>query len=59
VDSTGRPVVFADKGFRLQVPVALAAGRYEQLTDEELEEHYFDIRAEVRRRNAKYLADSC
>lgn len=35
---------------RLQVPVALAAGLYEHLTDEELNDHYNDITAERARR---------
>lgn len=35
---------------RLQVPLALAAGLYEKLTDEELFDHYCDIQAEYIRR---------
>lgn len=54
--SVGQPVVFADRGFRLQVPVALAAGQYERLTDEELEDHYNDIAAERQRRASKASA---
>lgn len=45
VDKDGRISLFD-----LQVPLALALGLYEKLTDEELEEHFYDIRAEVRRR---------
>lgn len=36
---------------RLQVPVALATGQYEKLTDEELDEHAADIEAERTRRS--------
>ena len=46
---------------RLQVPVAIAAGLLERLTEEELLEHYYDIRAEIQRRGdsiAKHLG-SC
>jgi Mn-dependent DtxR family transcriptional regulator len=35
---------------RLQVPPALAAGLLENLTKEELIEHYHDIRVELQRR---------
>jgi hypothetical protein len=45
VDSDGNISVFV-----LQVPLALALGLYEKLTDEELDEHYYDIRAERERR---------
>lgn len=37
-------------GWPLNVPVALARGVYEDLTDEELAEHQADIAAEVQRR---------
>jgi hypothetical protein len=36
---------------RLQVPLNLAVGLYELLTDEELIDHYADIRAECKRRD--------
>ena len=36
---------------RLQVPPPLATGRYEHLTDEELNEHAADINAELERRS--------
>lgn len=36
---------------RLQVPLYLALGRYERLTDEELVDHHADIMVEIRRRN--------
>ena len=36
---------------RLQVPLRLAQGRYEQLTDEELNDHASDINAELARRS--------
>lgn len=45
VDTEGKISVF-----HLQVPLALALGHYEKLTDKELEEHYYDIRAERERR---------
>ena len=47
VDSDGRIAVFD-----LKVPLVLALGLYERLTDDELKEHIRDLLAEVRRRNA-------
>lgn len=47
VDQKGRVNVFD-----IKVPLALAFGLYEQLTDEQLREHIRDLLAEVRRRNA-------
>lgn len=44
-DKDGRISVFA-----IKVPLKLALGLYEQLTKEELEEHYYDIKAELERR---------
>lgn len=44
-DKAGRISVFD-----LQVPLNLALGLYERLSDEELEEHYQDIKAEKVRR---------
>lgn len=38
------------KVFDLRVPLALALGLYEKLTDKELEEHYYDIKHELARR---------
>ena len=38
------------KVFDLRVPLALALGLYEKLTDKELEEHYYDIQHELARR---------
>lgn len=35
---------------KLQVPLMVAMGLYEKLTDEELNDHYADIRAECARR---------
>lgn len=34
----------------LRVPLALATGKYEDLTEEELNDHYIDIQAEICRR---------
>ncbi len=48
VDDSGKISVFA-----IKVPLALALGLYEKLTDEELIEHYFDIQAEFDRRGLK------
>lgn len=45
VDENGRIGVFD-----LRVPLALALGLYERLTDQELEEHYYDIKHEYERR---------
>lgn len=45
-DKSGRISVFD-----LQVPLNLALGLYERLTDEELEEHFNDIQAELERRS--------
>lgn len=45
VDANGKISVFD-----LRVPLALALGLYEKLTKKELEEHYYDIRAERERR---------
>jgi hypothetical protein len=45
-----RIVVRLDQTERVQVPVAIATGHYEKLTDEELLEHYRDISAEINRR---------
>lgn len=36
--------------FAIKVPLNLALGLFEELTEQELEEHYYDIRAEFRRR---------
>jgi hypothetical protein len=47
VDEKGRVAVFD-----LKVPLALALGWYEDLTDDQLREHIRDLLAEVRRRNA-------
>lgn len=47
VDENGRIAVFD-----LRVPLALALGHYEKLSDEQLREHIRDLLAEVRRRNA-------
>lgn len=47
VDPEGRVHVFD-----LQVPLVLALGWYEDLTDDQLREHILDLLAEVRRRNA-------
>lgn len=53
------PVVTTKSGHKfvrlaaVQVPLALALGRYEALTDEELDEHYHDIRVERSRRTTK------
>lgn len=47
VDRQGRVNVFD-----IKVPLALAFGLYENLTDDELREHIRDMLAEVRRRNA-------
>lgn len=47
VDANGRIAVFD-----LRVPLNLALGLYERLSDEELREHIRDLLAEVRRRNA-------
>jgi hypothetical protein len=38
---------------QLQVPIAVALGQYEKLTDEELEDHFNDIQHERSRRNAE------
>lgn len=46
VDKDGKLSVFD-----LRVPLALALGLYEKLTHKELEEHYYDIRAERQRRD--------
>lgn len=43
------PVVHQPK--LLQVPLYIATGQYEKLTNEELLEHYADIRAEIQRRD--------
>jgi hypothetical protein len=45
VDADGKLRVFD-----LRVPLALALGLYERLTDKELEEHYYDIKHEYERR---------
>lgn len=45
VDNEGRISVM-----RLRVPLAIALGLYEQLTDEQLDDHYHDICAERERR---------
>ena len=47
VDDKGRVGVFD-----IKVPLVLAFGQYEKLTDEQLREHIRDLLAEVRRRNA-------
>lgn len=47
-DKAGRISVFD-----LQVPLNLALGLYERLSDEELEEHFNDIKAERDRRSDK------
>jgi len=47
VDQNGRVNVFD-----IKVPLNLALGLYEKLTDDELREHIRDLLAEVRRRNA-------
>lgn len=39
----------------LQVPVAVALGHYEKLTDAELDEHAADIHAELTRRQEETL----
>lgn len=45
------------RGFRaLQVPVAVALGHYERLTDAELHEHAADINAEITRRQEAHDA---
>ena len=53
-DQINALVVWATKDFlrakRLQVPLALATGLYEQLSDEEINDHHEDIHAELRRR---------
>lgn len=36
---------------RVQIPLAIVTGKYEKLTDEELEDHYNDIKAERSRRS--------
>lgn len=44
-------LVQQDRGYRqLQVPVAVALGHYEYLTERELYEHAADINAEITRR---------
>lgn len=45
VDAEGRVSVF-----RLQVPLALALGLYDDLTDEQLTEHYHDIMEVISKR---------
>jgi hypothetical protein len=47
VDANGKIAVFD-----LKVPLVLALGLYERLTDDQLREHIRDLLAEVRRRNA-------
>ncbi len=45
VDENGRISVFD-----IKVPLALALGQYEKLTDEQVREHISDLLTEVRRR---------
>lgn len=47
VDDKGRIAVFD-----IKVPLVLALGLYERLSDDQLREHIRDLLAEVRRRNA-------
>lgn len=49
VDKDGKINVFA-----IKVPLNLALGLYEKLTDDELFEHYWDIQAEFDRRGMNH-----
>ena len=42
-----------ERTLRLLVPEAIVEGRYESLTEQELEDHAADISAEADRRNGK------